>query len=702
MMKTWAVIATIAWAAIGARGSGAELVGDDVHQQWFETLLEVEHVSFDVHESGAHGMVRVAFWDEHGKKEEMEKKVVRVKGLYAPDATVEDSDGTLGMHEHNDAKYTFHATEHGQTVVVGCDPGEDGHLSVSLFRRGGGSDSLIEIKHYSEVVQEMGEDRFRNLRQADEVAADAYFGLVHDLHQPPRGREEPDEDEEMGDTDADFVVDEETDFGWTSSHERGPARALADVFELRDINNDPFRDELAYFPFCYPFDTRRQVIDIGLATSRATWENEGKSAERVQKKFEEIVVKVNVIMAAQLNFWLRIRKVMIAANKVPSSWHEIFHFSKEKGTCPDPPKGIREAMFKFAPTIPLEDNVGSWTYIHGCPSNGNGFGQSGSLCRLPHKGGSSCQSKSLSFRVVSHEMGHTIAGMPHTMENGVRNTGGLMDYGSGRIRGTKRYAYNLLGRERSCYRTNNAFARIPQCPYWRNATGDLACGDRFLLPEEECECEDGSTSCTGCVMCRLQDTSRQCSTKTFFMHPKYATEPIVEGGSFSSPECCTAAGVLGTVSDTCTMPDGEKGRCSLGRCVNPCAVFGMTRCGEQNNGCLQKCKPRGETCEANYYKKNTDHYAGEIDNGSKCARDNGAEGNEVGTCARSAADAIPDDTASDAVSYGTTHRPARSDTPPYQVTNYAKTDQIATDIKANQGAHTVSHQGAHFKVRHCL
>lgn len=595
-----------------ARLAGLNGPEEPTVQPWHRELLTVKHVNFEQH-SHHHGTVLVRWINQQGQELQIEQLVHRVRGIYTPDAKVETSDGSLSMINSTDALFSFHAKEAHHWLVVTKDPLHETRVSIAYHKYG---EPVLEFMHHSEVRHDMGDATFRRLQGDIEPEEDAYFGLVHDFMEPPINNGESDEE-------IDPEVDRPRKLD-TSSVSNTP-------FTLRDINVDPYRDELAFFPFCYPFDTRRQTIDLGLAATRATWENEKKSLTTVQSKFESYIARTSLIFEAQLNINFRIRREMFAGSTVPSDWHEVFHFSVEQETCPFPYKLIRETMFAFARSVTVEENAATWVFVHGCPSDGHGFAATGSVCRDPSKGGSACQTASMSWRTMAHEIGHAVGGMDHTFQNGQKETGGLMDYGGGKIRGTNRYAYSILTRDKSCFRLTNAYeSRIPKCPYWRNATGDLACGDRFLLPEEECECADGSTSCTGCVECKLTHTSQECSVSTFFMHPKNSLadgNPLIEGGSFSSPECCSSAtGVLESVTTPCTTAEGTEGRCNFGRCLDTCAAYGMSICGVEGGGCMQECKPSGGQCRADYYRKNAKTYIGEVDNGSKCMRSSDTEG----------------------------------------------------------------------------
>lgn len=205
-----------------------------------------------------------------------------------------------------------------------------------------------------------------------------------------------------------------------------------------------------------------------------------------------------------------------------------------------------------------------------------------------------------------------------------------MDYGGGKLRGVNRYLYNSLRRPEVCFRwsTNG----VQRCRFFGVATGALACGDKFLAPDEQCECANGSTSCPGCTDCQLTGSgaaARECSRSTFYMHPlQNAALASPYAGDLPSPQCCSAAGVLQPSSAACTTVGGTSGRCSNGYCADPCAAYGMEECGSAGGGCQVRCKPAGSgsgsgsgACSAEYGDLMA--FVGDQAAGSKCGPEQG-------------------------------------------------------------------------------
>eukprot|EP00928_Gymnodinium_smaydae_P022648 TRINITY_DN18958_c0_g1_i1.p1 TRINITY_DN18958_c0_g1~~TRINITY_DN18958_c0_g1_i1.p1 ORF type:complete len:1788 (-),score=164.35 TRINITY_DN18958_c0_g1_i1:192-4871(-) len=290
----------------------------------------------------------------------------------------------------------------------------------------------------------------------------------------------------------------------------------------------------------------------------------------------------NMIYSPQLNFVLRINEVYIPAVSGDSQpW---------AAKC----IGIHDQLKRFS----LWDQTsqqGLWYLFDDCFRSGTiGIAKSGGICinsKLKTSDGTKSFNTAVVWRrdiqtwkIFSHEVGHSF-GADHAFENGVGKTGGIMDYGDGRVDGIFQF------------RTESDRKDI--CPVLENRVNEhciaitnfeAVCGNGIIEAGETCECRVGYTSCTFCESCQIE-AGKQCSP--------------------SSSECCDCEGKFKPSSALCTVTSGNKrstGFCNMGKCEDVLCSGGFSvggvRLGDfcglhEDNDCRIRCHYKGS---CNYLK----------------------------------------------------------------------------------------------------
>lgn len=397
-----------------------------------------------------------------------------------------------------------------------------------------------------------------------------------------------------------------------------PKVASADLDEI-PTSGRRLTDAYAFTPDCYDDDDRVHEILVNIVSDVAFYDTVGGTNASALAAFEEAFSESSSIYEIQMNMMLVISNVWMGTDgTIPSSWPAFISYTDDDG-CPGDVDTQLNTVTSWVQDLDDDDQAASTHYFSGCSSSDSTIGVAwvGVLCNNNYNTGLSLYTSNL-FRVFAHELGHNF-GAQHSFENGVGTTGGIMDYGNGKILGTNLYRFRLARRDEMCAEIQDAVD--DSCEYISIYDDGTGCGNLVIDDDEECECVDGSKSCSGCKACVLtKDVS--CSTSTYYMVPEGATASY---GILSDEECCVDGELLDATT-TCTG-----GYCgSGGLCVNPCNSSGLDTCGYSNQGCRLKCTD-GDTCSA--YWRSGSTYIGNQADGTYCLTSSGTHGEcSSGSC----------------------------------------------------------------------
>eukprot|EP00808_Paulinella_micropora_P023459 g23646.t1 len=131
---------------------------------------------------------------------------------------------------------------------------------------------------------------------------------------------------------------------------------------------------------------------------------------------------------------------------------------------------------------------GLWHLIDDCfPGAGIiGLAWIGTLCNSARNTGVSWYSRTM-WLTVAHEMGHNFNAQ-HSFELGQGRTGGIMDYGDGKLNGEYQFDTRFRKNE-MCAMINSV---VDRSPYFQVGRSSTSCGNGVVETGEECECRSGT------------------------------------------------------------------------------------------------------------------------------------------------------------------------------------------------------------------
>jgi len=319
------------------------------------------------------------------------------------------------------------------------------------------------------------------------------------------------------------------DVGPESDHQGGEAEggplAPLEFDELPSIEaaDEEWNGE-KWYPGCYPGDDGLHALRLGVATDQEAWRLYG---DELQGMVEGIVSEASLVYEVQMNLRLEIGDLQIYQAPGSSSQPRWASASCVAG------EEVRQKFNSFSEWSPPSQQA-VWHMFTGC---GNGFGTIG-LARV----GVTCRSGTNTavnmlrniggrraivqdtWTTFAHELGHNLAAR-HSFEEGQGRTGGIMDYGDGKLNGI--YQFNTKYRKAQMCdeltskkpRCGNLFAAISKGSGGSNGGGGSGtCADedgncRFYT--QYCYAENVKSVCKKtCGLCSIGTTTASTTTTT--------------------------------------------------------------------------------------------------------------------------------------------------------------------------------------------
>jgi len=220
-----------------------------------------------------------------------------------------------------------------------------------------------------------------------------------------------------------------------------------------------------WFPGCFPGDKDLHIMKIGLAADVQAFKDI-KSRANLRQILEQIVHESNIIYENQLNIRLEVGAIRIyETSSGAPAW---------ANGCSD----MNTKLDGFTKTgVPQLPSMADWQLFTGCGTGSGvvGLAWMGTLCHqrgynsgvnqlITYAGSSVSAVVDRTWRIFAHELGHNFAA-DHSFEDGQQRTGGIMDYGDGKLNGV--------------YQFNTKYRKAEVCRHVAQRKQSGQCGSNF-------------------------------------------------------------------------------------------------------------------------------------------------------------------------------------------------------------------------------
>jgi len=221
----------------------------------------------------------------------------------------------------------------------------------------------------------------------------------------------------------------------------------------------------AWHPGCYPGDDRLHELSLDLISDVRASQEQGSS---LQDQILEAVNEASFVYEMQLNIVLKVKSLTMYSSASNAPWYA-------QGDCvPDFMNKYLMAMRNDSLNDASLRGKAALTHLFtGC---GNGYGTIGiafveGLCHETKKFGvNQLNGRVNEWLTFAHELGHNL-GAHHSFEEGMKTTGGIMDYGDGELSGV--------------YQFNSKYRKAEMCKHI--SENILRCGSHFVpAPPSHC------------------------------------------------------------------------------------------------------------------------------------------------------------------------------------------------------------------------
>mmetsp|Transcript_1902 Transcript_1902/g.3381 ORF Transcript_1902/g.3381 Transcript_1902/m.3381 type:complete len:702 (-) Transcript_1902:70-2175(-) len=195
-----------------------------------------------------------------------------------------------------------------------------------------------------------------------------------------------------------------------------------------------------WYPGCYKGDDKMNILSMGFTIPPTIFRN-GKSrayttVDIAKARWEQHLTKASFIYEKQMNIRLALGDVKVAQAGGPK-WALTHCPSDGWDGIMGHLKGLEKSIIEKE--VPFQASWHTWVNCAG-EYGVMGLGYVGTLCKATqgYNSGSDKFHSPASWMTFTHELGHNFAGK-HTFEEGQGKTGGVMDYGDGKLRGVYQF-----------------------------------------------------------------------------------------------------------------------------------------------------------------------------------------------------------------------------------------------------------------------